>query len=61
VERENNNPNERGCAAEVAVLSAARLNEPYGFQAPLLWLLSFGKTNESDSPAGAKPGSSLTQ
>jgi hypothetical protein len=22
----------------------------------LLWLLSFGKANESDSPAGARPG-----
>jgi hypothetical protein len=42
VERESNNPNERGCAAEVAVLSAAGQNEPYGFQSPLLWLLSFG-------------------
>ena len=56
--RTANNPNEGGAPAEAAVLSAAGQNEPYGVrvEAPLLWLLSFGKANESDSPAGARPG-----
>src|SRR4051812_37236365 len=46
----------------VAVLSAACRTSRmvFGLKGPLLWLLSFGP-NESDSPAGARPGSSLTQ